>query len=318
MFRTLLKERADALLDKIPALEQALNKARALDENFTAAMNDFSESFREFRALEKMIGPPVRSTGTEMAVREVVRRLEWMETVWRDLADRELSDRGTAAGPACDRIGFGCAAGKRLKDLKVADWVAPDLLSVFSDANGGRLGHLDLFCGDADPAALAAPYLSPDWTADPDGDAYYAINLDIGAPDPRGRRTTARHIIVIDRLETLRSCLAAICYEEMLPSEYEFSLAFTVEWDGHRRHVHLDAVSTGSILDPLGLSRKKGVTSATFKRFVDILASFYPGIVSTCAASPVTEHWFKKYFNAVLLNAETENLFYGVTPPPGS
>jgi hypothetical protein len=317
MFHQLIKERADSLLDRIPGLERALDGAVALDPALVSVMNDFSGTFREFRSLEKLVGPPVRTTGTEMAVREVVLRLERMERVWRELADRELTGREPAAEPVCDRIGSGCVAGKRLRELKVSDWVAPELLSVFSDANGGRLGHLDLFCGDADPVSLAAPYLSPDWTAEAEGDAYYALNLDIGAADPSGRRT-ARHLIVVDRLETLRKCLDAICREEILPSEYEFSLAFTAVQDGRRHHVHLDAISTGSTLDPLGLSRKKGATSATFRRFVDILASFYPGVISTCAASPVTEHWFKKYFNAVLLNAETENLFYGVIPPPGS
>lgn len=316
-FQSILKERADALLDKIPALERALGEAAGLDAALTAIMNDFSELFREFRALEKTIGPPVRDTGTEMVVREVVRRLEWMEGVWRRLAEKALAERKNPGAPDGERIGCGCVAGKRLSDLTLRDWVAPELLAVFDAANGGGLGCFDFHALDGG-AEAALPqvwrHLQPD-AASPRDDVYYALNLTLDGRSS-GDGPERHHIIVIDRVEILRDNLEAIFRDEILPLEYEFTLTFAVSGRGNHHEAVLETISTGTLDDPLGFHKKKGVTSATFRRFVDILAGFYPGVIATCAVSPVTEHWFKKYFNAVLLNAEKENVFKGIIPEP--
>lgn len=309
--RQIIKERAEALLDKIPDLELALDNASELDATLEAKMNDFSSAFREFRSLEKMIGPPVRETGTEMAVQEVKQRLKQMEKVWQNLAEQALA-RQNGNGKR-----KGSVAGKRLPALTLNDWLAPEMLAVFEKANGGRLGHVDLFApawGLEDALSVVRERLRDETAAPGSDNAYFGLNLTFASLSEE-LRPERRHLIVIDKLSILRHYLPAILQDEILPSEYEFILSFSVAGKGTRRRVFLETISTGAQGGPLESYRKKGITSATFKRFVEILACFYPGTIDTCAVSPVTEHWFKKHFNAVLHNADKENYFQGVILP---
>lgn len=189
---------------------------------------------------------------------------------------------------------------RRLEDLCVTRWIAPDLWAHFTATNSGKepvvlrvVGRFEDTCLKLEEALQSVD----------DTELVCVLLHSSLCRDGAGSRLD--HRLVIDQASFLKQRYIKFWHGKVDYGEYQLELGFSFYAD--RGTVHIHTVSFGKGRESKW--RGRGLMSRTFGNLVKLIEQYYAGYdITAVTVSGAGEHWFRKYFQAERLASQVERL----------
>lgn len=189
---------------------------------------------------------------------------------------------------------------RRLEDLCVSRWIAPDLWAHFTATNTGQEPKVVRVVGAFEDTCLKLKEALL-----PIDDRQLVCVILHSCVGSNGSRVRLDHRLVVDSAAFLKTRYLKFWHGKVDFGEYQLELGFSYYAD--RQAVHIHTVSFGKGRDSAW--RGRGLMSRTFSNMVGLIEEYYGGsTITAVAVSGAGEHWFRKYFEARPLASRIEQM----------